>query len=154
MLSWPELQKATLGLGPAPATLEARREALRFTTSPTGSARGTLSKHAVLSGVAASSGAAGTAVVVHDPTADTDAGDILVAHDRHRGHHCSSARPPSSPTPAAYSSHTSIVTCDFGIPAVVGTGDATTVIHTGDEAHVDGDVGRVEIIHRRRRRNT
>jgi pyruvate,water dikinase len=148
MLSWRELRRATLGLGPVPVTLDARREALRFATSPIGAARGTVSKRSVLNGVAASPGtAAGTAVVVHDPTADTDTGDILVAHAT------DTAWTPLFLGKAAIVtdtggvlSHTSIVARDLRIPAVVGTGNATTVIHTGDETHVDGDAGRVEII--------
>jgi pyruvate,water dikinase len=42
-------------------------------------------------------------------------------------------------------SHTSIVARDLGIPAVVGTRNATQVIRTGDHTRVDGGRGIVEI---------
>jgi pyruvate,water dikinase len=40
-------------------------------------------------------------------------------------------------------SHGSIVAREYGIPAVLGTGSATRVIHTGDEITVDGGAGKV-----------
>jgi pyruvate,water dikinase len=40
-------------------------------------------------------------------------------------------------------SHGSIVAREYGIPAVLGTGSATRLIHTGDEITVDGGVGKV-----------
>lgn len=43
-------------------------------------------------------------------------------------------------------SHPSIVAREFGIPAVVGTGEATRRIKTGDQIRVNGDTGAVEII--------
>jgi len=42
--------------------------------------------------------------------------------------------------------HTAIVAREFGIPAVVGTGDATTRIPDGARIVVDGDRGVVEIL--------
>jgi pyruvate,water dikinase len=45
-------------------------------------------------------------------------------------------------------SHTAIVSREYRIPAVCGTGLATTVIHTGDILEVDGTAGVVRIIER------
>ena len=45
-------------------------------------------------------------------------------------------------------SHAAIVAREFGIPAVVGCGNATTVIRTGDEITVDGSSGKVTIVSR------
>jgi pyruvate,water dikinase len=42
--------------------------------------------------------------------------------------------------------HTAVVAREFGIPAVVGTGDATYRIKTGDRIRVDGNSGVVEIL--------
>jgi pyruvate,water dikinase len=42
--------------------------------------------------------------------------------------------------------HTAVVAREFGIPAVVGTGDATYRIQTGDRIRVDGNTGVVEIL--------
>ena len=42
-------------------------------------------------------------------------------------------------------SHGSIVAREYGIPAVLGTGSATRVIHTGDEITVDGGAGKVHL---------
>ena len=42
-------------------------------------------------------------------------------------------------------SHAAIVAREFGIPAVVGCGNATTVLKTGDIVEVDGTAGTVTI---------
>ncbi len=42
-------------------------------------------------------------------------------------------------------SHPAVVSREFGIPAVVGTSDATRRIKTGDRVRVNGSTGRVEI---------
>ena len=42
--------------------------------------------------------------------------------------------------------HTAVVAREFGIPAVVGTGDATYRIKTGDRIRVNGSTGVVEIL--------
>jgi pyruvate,water dikinase len=42
-------------------------------------------------------------------------------------------------------SHGSIVAREYGIPAVLGTGSATRVIHTGDEITVEGGAGKVHL---------
>jgi len=43
-------------------------------------------------------------------------------------------------------SHAAIVARELGIPAVVGCGDATMRLHTGDRVRVHGGEGRVEIL--------
>jgi pyruvate,water dikinase len=105
---------------------------------------------ATLTGFAASAGAAeGPARVILDVArlGELQDGEILVA-------------PVTSPswTPvfgkiaAAVSdiggimSHAAIVSREYGLPAVVGTGDATTRIRTGDILRVDGDAGTVTIV--------
>jgi pyruvate,water dikinase len=45
-------------------------------------------------------------------------------------------------------SHAAIVSREYGLPAVTGTGVATTVIKTGDIIKVDGSVGTVVIVKR------
>jgi pyruvate,water dikinase len=41
--------------------------------------------------------------------------------------------------------HASLVAREYGIPAVVGTGDATRRLRTGQVVTVDGSAGTVEI---------
>ena len=43
-------------------------------------------------------------------------------------------------------SHAAIVARELGIPAVVGCGNATTVLRTGDRVRVDGTAGTVEVL--------
>lgn len=43
-------------------------------------------------------------------------------------------------------SHAAIVARELGIPAVVGTGNATALLHTGDRVRVDGTRGTVEVL--------
>ena len=45
-------------------------------------------------------------------------------------------------------SHAAIVARELGIPAVVGCGDATVRLHTGDRVLVDGAAGRVTVLSR------
>ncbi len=45
-------------------------------------------------------------------------------------------------------SHAAIVARELGIPAVVGCGNATTLLHSGDWIRVDGGAGTVEILDR------
>ena len=45
-------------------------------------------------------------------------------------------------------SHAAIVARELGIPAVVGCGNATMLLHSGDLVRVDGSNGTVEIVHR------
>jgi rifampicin phosphotransferase len=45
-------------------------------------------------------------------------------------------------------SHAAIVARELGIPAVVGCGNATMQLHSGDRIRVDGGKGTVEVVHR------
>jgi pyruvate,water dikinase len=45
-------------------------------------------------------------------------------------------------------SHAAIVARELGIPAVVGCGNATMLLKTGDRVRVDGGVGSVEVLER------
>jgi pyruvate,water dikinase len=44
-------------------------------------------------------------------------------------------------------SHAAIVARELGIPAVVGCGNATMLLHSGDQVRVDGSNGTVEVLH-------
>ena len=44
-------------------------------------------------------------------------------------------------------SHAAIVARELGIPAVVGCGNATMLLHSGDRVRVDGNNGTVEVLH-------
>ena len=44
-------------------------------------------------------------------------------------------------------SHAAIVARELGIPAVVGCGNATMRLRTGDQLRVDGSHGTVEVLH-------
>jgi pyruvate,water dikinase len=104
----------------------------------------------VLRGVAASPGkATGRARVITDPEQiyDIKDKDILV---------CRITAPSWAPVfpriLAAVSdvggmmAHTAIISREYGLPAVVGTGYATTTIRTGDLIEVDGTAGTVRIL--------
>jgi pyruvate,water dikinase len=43
-------------------------------------------------------------------------------------------------------SHAAIVSREYGLPAVVGTGTGTRRIRTGDRVRVDGNTGKVTIL--------
>lgn len=43
-------------------------------------------------------------------------------------------------------SHTAVVSREYGMPAVVGTGGGTNVIKAGDRIRVDGDSGVVTVL--------
>jgi pyruvate,water dikinase len=45
-------------------------------------------------------------------------------------------------------SHAAIVARELGVPAVVGCGDATMRVHSGDRIRVDGGAGTVEVLQR------
>ncbi len=103
-----------------------------------------------VSGYAASPGVAeGVARVVRtiDEIGDVRSGEVLV---------CSVTAPSWGPVfpkiAAAVSdiggmmSHAAIVAREYGLPAVVGTGNATSAIKTGDRVRVDGNTGTVTIL--------
>jgi pyruvate,water dikinase len=43
-------------------------------------------------------------------------------------------------------SHAAIVARELGIPAVVGCGNATMILKTGDRVRVDGTAGTVQVL--------
>ena len=103
-----------------------------------------------VSGYAASPGVVeGVARVVRtiDEIGSVKAGEVLV---------CSVTAPSWGPVfpkiAAAVSdiggmmSHAAIVAREYGLPAVVGTGNATSAIKTGDRVRVDGNTGTVTIL--------
>jgi pyruvate,water dikinase len=105
-----------------------------------------------LSGLAASSGTAeGRARVIFRPDqlGELEPGEILVAPST-----STSWTPVFSKIAAAVLDvggtmcHAAIVAREYRLPAVVGTGSATTRIETGDLLHVDADVGIVTILAR------
>jgi phosphohistidine swiveling domain-containing protein len=147
LLSWGEL--CSLAVDGEPLTVdlaERRRELARCTTDQlldqSDGDRGES-----LQGVAASPGhGTGRAVVVDDPLVATEEGDVLVAHA------ADTAWTPLFLGKSAVVtdvggviSHASIVARDLGIPAVVDTQTATTLISTGDHTDVDGDRGLVTV---------
>ena len=82
-----------------------------------------------------------------DEIADVQDGEILV---------CGSTSPAWAPIfpklratgtdVGGVMSHAAIVAREYGMPAVVGTGDATKRIRTGQLVRVDGDRGIVQVI--------
>ncbi|SFF91846.1 PEP-utilizing enzyme [Blastococcus tunisiensis] len=103
-----------------------------------------------LRGVAASAGkATGRARVIIDPEQlhEVEDGDILVCRIT-----APSWAPVFSRLSAAVSdvggimAHTAIVCREYGLPAVVGTGFATTSIRTGQLIEVDGNTGVVRVL--------
>ena len=101
-------------------------------------------------GVAASAGVAeGIARVLHDVSeiSSLREGEILVVPVT-----APSWAPVFAKIAAAVSdiggamSHAAIVAREYGMPAVVGCGDATKRIRTGDRVRVDGDRGTVRVI--------
>jgi pyruvate, water dikinase len=103
-----------------------------------------------LRGVAASPGrATGPARVITDPEQlhEIEDGDILVCRIT-----APSWAPVFSRLGAAVSdvggimAHTAIVSREYGLPAVVGTGFATTTIRTGQLIEVDGNRGTVTVL--------
>lgn len=43
-------------------------------------------------------------------------------------------------------SHAAVVAREFGVPAVVGTGEATRLIRNGQQVEVDGTMGEVRLL--------
>ena len=91
----------------------------------------------------------GTARVIHSlaEASKLQPGDVLVA---------SATEPPWTPLFATASaivtdsggvlSHSAVVAREYRIPAVVGTGNATSTFHDGQLLEVDGDAGTVRVV--------
>lgn len=134
----------TVPPGPMPDS-PLTRMAMKFSGLPTPSGDPDL-----VSGAAGSSGrVTGVARVVRS-LAEASAlapGDVLVAE---------TTAPPWTPLFAIAAavvtdtggilSHSAVVAREYGIPAVVGAGDATAAIRDGDVVEVDGDAGIVRIV--------
>lgn len=101
-----------------------------------------------LHGTGGSAGVAeGIVRILHSPEegAAFQTGEILVAHITNVGWTPLFPRAAAVVTDVgAVLSHAAIVARELGIPAVVGTGDATMRLKTGDRVRVDGLVGTVE----------
>jgi phosphohistidine swiveling domain-containing protein len=91
----------------------------------------------------------GTARVVlrEDQFDDVRAGDILVCHMTNPAWVVLFTKIAGLVTNAGgLTAHPAVLSREFGIPAVVGTQDATEKIHTGDRIRVDGGKGIVAIV--------
>jgi pyruvate,water dikinase len=106
------------------------------------------SETALVSGMPASAGRATGRVRVVDGPAEFDTlepGEVLVARLT------APAWTPLFVTAAAVvtdvgipAAHASIIAREYGIPAIVGCGDATSRLRTGQRVTVDGSTGNVE----------
>jgi pyruvate,water dikinase len=103
-----------------------------------------------LQGLGASAGVAeGIARIVHSPEEfdQVRKGDILVCRMTNPAWVVVFTKIAGLVTDAGGTlSHPAVVSREFGIPAVVGTGKATRVIETGQRVRVNGAAGIVEII--------
>jgi phosphohistidine swiveling domain-containing protein len=91
----------------------------------------------------------GTArVVLHEEQFDeVRAGDVLVCHMTNPAWVVLFTKIAGLVTNAGgLTAHPAVLSREFGIPAVVGTQDATERIHNGDRIRVDGNTGVVEVL--------
>ncbi|MCX6462307.1 MAG: PEP-utilizing enzyme, partial [Pseudonocardiales bacterium] len=104
----------------------------------------------VLSGVAAGTGSVTAPARVLDGPADFPAmrpGEVLVARITTPAWTPLFARAAAVVTDVGGPlSHGSVVAREYGIPAVLGTGSATSRIRTGQDVRVDGDAGTVTLL--------
>jgi pyruvate,water dikinase len=112
-------------------------------------ARGPVDPHAVVVGHPASAGqATGPARVIAGPDefATLADGDILVAPATTPAWTHLFARAAAVVTDGGtLAAHASLVAREYGIPAVVGTGNATRQLHTGQRVTVNGTTGTVTV---------
>ena len=108
------------------------------------------SESALVSGIPASAGrASGSVRVIRGPDefADLQPGEILVARLTAPAWTPLFARAAGVVTDVgSAAAHASIIAREYGIPAVVGCGDATSRLRTGMQVTVDGTTGNVELI--------
>jgi len=106
----------------------------------------------VITGMAASPGAVeGVARVIEsaDQLREVQEGDILVATITAPSWGPIFGKITATVTDiGGMMSHAAIVCREYGLPAVTGTGSASTTIRTGQRIRVDGNAGRVEILER------
>ena len=102
-------------------------------------------------GIGASGGVAeGTARIVHDPTfSDVQPDEILIAPttDPSWSDILFISKAPVVDIGGALS-HAAVVAGELGVPCVVGTRNGTESVRTGVLVRVDGDSGKVTILHR------
>jgi phosphohistidine swiveling domain-containing protein len=98
-----------------------------------------------LEGLGASAGVAqGTARVLRDPSDRLEAGEVLIAHVTDIGWTPLFAGAAAVVTDIGGAlSHAAVVAREYGIPCVVSTQEATTVLQTGQLIEVDGTAGTV-----------
>jgi pyruvate,water dikinase len=88
-------------------------------------------------------------VLREDQFDDVRAGDILVCHMTNPAWVVLFTKIAGLVTNAGgLTAHPAVLSREFGIPAVVGTQDATTRINNGDRVRVDGTTGTVDILER------
>jgi len=128
---------------PAPRIITSDGEHPRPNLVVEGAPEGALIGSAVSAGVFE-----GVAHVVRDPGAETlKPGDILVAPFTDPGWTPLFVNAGALVTEVGgLMTHGSVVAREYGIPAVVGVPDATTLIQTGDRIRINGDAGYVEIL--------
>ncbi|MEO6351450.1 MAG: PEP-utilizing enzyme [Candidatus Limnocylindrales bacterium] len=86
-------------------------------------------------------------VLREDQFDDVRAGDILVCHMTNPAWVVLFTKIAGLVTNAGgLTAHPAVLSREFGIPAVVGTQDATNVIRNGDRIRVDGSTGTVDIL--------
>lgn len=107
------------------------------------------SERAIVSGTPTSPGrATGTVRVIHGPAQfdELQAGEILVAPLTAPAWTPLFTRAAAVVTDVgSAAAHASIIAREYGIPAVVGCGDATVRLRTGMRVTVDGETGNVEL---------
>ncbi|WP_206437680.1 PEP-utilizing enzyme [Candidatus Protofrankia datiscae] len=120
-------------------------------TSGASAAQAAQAAQAAVSGIGASGGIVeGFVRVVHDPTFnDIEPDEVLV---------CVTTDPSWASVLFLSSalvvdiggllSHAAVVAREVGVPCVIGTGNGTRVLRTGDRVRVDGNKGTVEILRR------
>jgi pyruvate,water dikinase len=152
-----ETDRRYRSLPPYPAIIRGRFDAQRWAQDPRrrsdifDPAQETISSDAVLlEGFPGSPGVVEAfARVLQNPAqgATFQAGEILVANTTNVGWTPLFPRAAAIVTDiGAPLSHAAIVARELGIPAVVGTGSATTRLRTGDRLRVNGGKGTVEIL--------
>jgi phosphohistidine swiveling domain-containing protein len=145
-------------LPPYPALIRGRFDPVRWAADPNRRAdyydeRGTIAPaDDTITGLAGASGVADGVARVISQVEDADQlgdGEILVTTVTNIGWTPIFPRAAAVVTDVgAPLSHAAIVARELGIPAVVGCGNATMQLHSGDRIRVDGGKGTVEILYR------
>ena len=122
-----------------------------FELTPAGTASEAASLDGTVTGIGASGGVVeGVVRIVHDPTfSDIEPDEVLV---------CTTTDPSWAAALflsaalvvdiGGLLSHAAVVAREIGVPCVIGTGNGTKVLQTGDLVRVDGNTGSVHILKR------